>query len=159
MSRLSRPRVRREKPTDYVLPDPGLAAYQHGLGTLRVDGELRGYLASIVGTMQFQQPWPWFVVVWIDGTKEFPFEDYGPKWWTVRELDAGYFDHFEPSTKSEGRFLGFRTMQSKLGPPCRYEFAWLQAAEAATKWQQLGLVDEHFASIRPSSPVFSSTTR
>ena len=144
MIRLSPARVRKQTLVDYVLADPQLALFDHGLGALRVDGELRGYLASYLGGELPLYPRPWFVVVWIDGTREFPFEDYGPKWWTVRELDAGYFDHFEPSTKSEGRFLGFRTMQSKPGPPCRYEFAWLPAAEAATKWQKLGLVDEDF---------------
>jgi hypothetical protein len=146
MTKLSRRHVRKDKLRDYVLPDTGLATYQHGLGTLHVDGELRGYLASVVGEMSIpnHQPWLWFVVVWRDGTKEFPFEDYGPKWPTIRELDAGYLDHFEPSTTTEGRFLGFRSVQSRPGPPCRYEFAWLPAAEAATKWQQLGLVEEDF---------------
>ncbi len=28
---------------DYDLPDPHLNAYDHGVGTLKVDGEVRGY--------------------------------------------------------------------------------------------------------------------
>lgn len=122
----------------YALPDPELRSYDHGLGTLRVDGELQGYLASIVGKMRFPsvQLWPWFVVVWADGAKEDPFEDYGPNWLTVRELDAGYLQYFGPSVK---RFAG-----SVPGPPRRFEFEWLPPAEAASKWHELGLVDTDF---------------
>lgn len=40
----------------YTLPDPELRAYDHGVGTLSVDGELRGYLASVVGYMADGEP-------------------------------------------------------------------------------------------------------
>lgn len=40
----------------YALPDPELRAYDHGVGTLRVDGELRGYLASVAMRMAFPSP-------------------------------------------------------------------------------------------------------
>ncbi len=133
-----------ERRSDYVLGDPGLTAYDHGVGTLRVDGELRGYLASYLGGELPNDPRPWFVVVWTDGTKEKPFGDHAPAWSTVRELDAGYFDHVEQGSTVEGRFLGFRSVRSMPGPPCRYEFAWLPVVEAAAKWEQLGLVDEDF---------------
>lgn len=48
----------------YTLPDPRLRADDRGLGTLTVDGDLRGYLASVVWHMVFasRQPWLWFVV-------------------------------------------------------------------------------------------------
>ncbi|MFF2271159.1 hypothetical protein ACFVTX_02735 [Agromyces sp. NPDC058136] len=130
----------------YVLPDPELRSYDRGLGTLRVDGELEGYLASIVGKMCFPSArlWPWFVVVWVDGVKESSFEDYGPDWWKVRELDAGYLQHHGPSVTSEQRFLGKRFAGSVPGPPRRFEFEWLPPAEAASKWQELGLVDADF---------------
>ncbi len=52
--------------------------------------------------------WPWFVVVWVDGPKERSFEDYGPKWYTVRELDAGYLDHYGQDGREQ-----------------IFEFAWL----------------------------------
>lgn len=130
----------------YVLPDPELRSYDHGLGTLRVDGKLEGYLASVVSKMRFPsaQLWPWFVIVWVDGAKENSFEDYGPDWWTLRELDAGYLEHHGPSVTSERRFLGMRFASSVPGPPRRFEFEWLPPAEAASKWQELGLVDSDF---------------
>lgn len=139
-------RARWQQPTDYMLPDPQLRAYDHGLGTLRVDGELMGYLASVVGEMRFpsRQPWPWFVIVWTDGFKERSFEDYGSWWLTVRELDAGYLDHYGPSVRQESRFLGIRSVSEKRGSPCRFEFERLPADEAAQKWIELGLVDSDF---------------
>lgn len=117
-------------PPNYVLPDPELAAYDHGLGTLEVDGELKGYLAAVKLEMIFpgRQWWPWFVVVWADGHKERSFEDYGPKWYTVRELDAGYLEHTTRDGESDET----------------YEFAWLPAEEAAVMWRQLGLTDSDF---------------
>lgn len=130
----------------YELPDPELRAYDHGLGTLSVDGQFKGYLASVVTQMTFpsRQPWPWFVVVWADGTKERPFEDYGPGWWTVRELDAGYLDHWGPSVLKERRLLWMRIPYLEAGPSCRYDFARLPAEDAAMKWQELGLTDADF---------------
>ena len=130
----------------YDLPDPELRAYDHDVGALRVDGELKGYIASIIGEMKFpsRQPWLWFVIVWADGTKENPFEDYGPSWYTVRELHAGYLDHFGPSVPGQKRFLGMTFRYSQSGPPCVYDFAWLPADEAAEKWTDLGLVDSDF---------------
>ncbi len=130
----------------YVIPDPELRSYDHGLGTLRFDGEVEGYLASILGKMRFPsaQFWPWFVVVWVDGAKENPFEDYGPNWWTVRELDAGYFQHYGPSVRRDQRFFWKRIKYSVPGPLRRFDFEWLPPAEAASKWQELGLVDSDF---------------
>lgn len=130
----------------YDLPDPELRAYDHGLGVLSVAGELKGYLASSVGEIIFPSrgQWPWFVVVWPDGTKENPFEDYGPSWWTVRQLDAGYLDHYGPSIMKQGRFLGRRFTYSQIGPPVLYDFAWLSIDEAAATWSRLGLTDSDF---------------
>lgn len=130
----------------YELPDPELRAYDHGVGTLSVNGELKGHLASVLGEMKFpsRQPWPWFVIVWADGTKEHPFEDYGPGWHTVRELDAGHLDYFGPSVPGQTRFLWMTFHHSHSGPPCAYDFAWLPADEAAEKWAELGLVDSDF---------------
>jgi hypothetical protein len=133
-------------PDDYTLPDPQLRAYDHGLGTLSVDGELHGYLASVVGRMSFpsRQLWPWFRIIWLDGRMEAPFEDYGPGWVTVRELDVGTLEHHGPSTTKERRFLGLPFRYSVPGDPCVFDFAWLDREEAAAKWEELGLTDEHF---------------
>ena len=145
-SRDERPGVFTGPAAIYALPDPELRAYDHGLGTLRVDGELRGYLASVVGEMRFPSrgPWLWFVVVWTDGTKENSFEDYGPSWWAVRELDAGYLDHYGPSVPAERRLLWWRIKGSVRGPSCLFDFEWLRPDVAETKWRELGLVDSDF---------------
>lgn len=131
---------------DYELPDPDLTAYDHGLGTLRVDGELKGYLASVRLTMSFpgRQWWPWFVIVWTDGTKEHAFEDYGPKWYTVRELDVGILDHYGPSVQRTKSILGRPFRYEEGGDPQVYEFAWLPPDEASAKWEELGLTDDDF---------------
>lgn len=132
--------------TDSGLSAETLNSLDHGLGTLRVRGELHGYLASIVGEIVFPSPspWPWFIVVRPNGRKEHPMEDYGPLWPIVRELEAGVFDHFGPSVKQEQRFFGLRTQTERPGPPCLYDFAWLPADEAAEKWRELGLKDSDF---------------
>lgn len=131
----------------YELPDPTLRAYDRGVGTLSVGGELRAYLASVVGEIKFpgRSPWPWFVVVWLDGTKERSFEDYGPHWRTVSELDAGYCDHHDQGKPRKRRgWFGRTITYTQPGEPRRFEFAWLSADEAAEKWTDLGLADSDF---------------
>jgi hypothetical protein len=130
----------------YSLPDPELRAYDHGLGTLSVDGELRGHLACVVSRMTFPSkgPWPWFRVIWLDGRREPRFEDYGPGWWTVRELDAGKLEYSGPSVDKERRILGFPFRYSVSGDPCVFDLAWLDREEAAAKWDELGLTDGDF---------------
>lgn len=128
----------------YTLPDPQLRAFDHGVGTLSVDGQLRGYLASVVGHMADGEPWPWFRIIWLDGRKDEPFEDYGPDWRTVRELDAGKLDHHGPSVVRERRILGKAVRYSVSGVPCVFDFAWLGRDEAVAKWDELGLADEDF---------------
>lgn len=134
-------------PDDYYeLPDPELRAYDHGIGTLSVDGELHGYLASVVMRMTFpsKQPWLWFLIIWLDGRREIPFEDYGPGWWTVRELDSGKLDHHGPSIARVRRFLGMNFRYSESGEPRVFDFAWLDPDEAAEKWNELGLTEDDF---------------
>jgi len=135
-----------QMPPDYELLDPSLSAYDHGLGELRVEGVLKGYLASVRLEMVFpaRQWWVWFVVVWADGRRERPLEDYGPKWLIVRELDAGYFDHFGPTTMTPRPSRFFARFDVQGGEPQVYGFAWLPAGEAAAKWQELGLNDDDF---------------
>jgi hypothetical protein len=137
---------RTEQPKIYRPADPLLRAYDRAVGTLSVDGDLVGHLASRVIEMRFpsRQPWVWFVIVWTDGRREFKFEDYGPGWYTVRELDAGLFEHHGPSVTVEKRFLGLRLQSIKLGPPTTFDFAWLPPDLAARRWDELGLVDSDF---------------
>ncbi len=136
----ARRRARAER--RYDLPDPELRAYDHGGGTLSVGGVVEGYLASVVRGLVFpsRSPWPWFVVVWNDGTKEPSFEDYGPGWYTVRELDAGFLDHHGPSVATKGRW----GTTYRNGPPRRFDFVWLPKDEAAERWRSLGLADSDF---------------
>lgn len=130
----------------YTLLDPELRTYDHGLGTLSVDGELRGYLACVVIRMTYpsNSPWPWFRVIWLDGRMEPRFEDYGPGWWTVRELDAGKLEYWGPSTDKERRIFGLPFRYSVPGDDCVFDFSWLQREEAAAKWDELGLTDGDF---------------
>ena len=37
----------------YELPDPTLSAYDRGVGTLSVGGEIQAHLASVVGEIKF----------------------------------------------------------------------------------------------------------
>lgn len=131
---------------DDELPDPDLAAFDHGLGSLQADGVLKGYLASVRTKLSFPPgQWQlWFVIVWADGSKELPFEDYGPGWYAVRELNAGYLDHFGPSTRWTKSILGYPMHIVDGGEPQKYEFAWLPPDEAAAKWHELGLTDRDF---------------
>ena len=138
-------RVKQPNPPadEYVISDSTLHALNRGVGELRFQGELMGHLASIVGEIRFPSaaPWPWYLVIWTDGTRENSFEDYGPGWYTIRELDAGYLDFHEPSTRRETVFLGHRFQRTTPGSDRRYDFAWLPIDEAAQKWLELGLVD------------------
>jgi len=120
--------------------------YHHAIGTLTLDGELKGYLACVVGHIVFpsRAPWPWFVVVWSDGSKERAFEDYGPEWLTVRELDAGRFEYHGPSRRTEKRFLWWRVVVTEPGRPLTFDFAWLPTEQAQERWKALGLVDADF---------------
>ncbi|MEO8262126.1 MAG: hypothetical protein ABI566_06100 [Pseudolysinimonas sp.] len=134
------------QPKLYKPADPQLREFDHSVGTLSVDGEVVGHLASVVGEMRFptRQPWPWFVVVWLDGSKENSFEDYGPSWYTVRELDAGRFEFHGRSIAANHRLFGIRLRSSKPGPPMTFEFMRLPSDVAARRWDELGLVDADF---------------
>jgi hypothetical protein len=126
--------------------DSTFSVYQRGVGTLSVDGTVVGHLASRVLDMSFpsRQPWLWFIIVWLDGSREQKFEDYGPRWWTVRQLDAGRFEHHLPSRVEERRFLGLRFVATIPGDPVVFDFERLAPAAAAQKWCELGLTDHDF---------------
>lgn len=137
-----------EQLPDYVPRDPTLSIYDHGVAELRVAGELRAHLACVVEemTMPAGQPWPWFVVVWPDGSKDPAFEDYGPKWCTVSELDEGFIIHgAEPAQVRSRRLFGM-TMSTieHCAEERRFEVEWLPAAEARERWEELGLEDSDF---------------
>lgn len=130
----------------HALPDPELRAYDHAVGTLSLDGELRGYVACVVRRMTFPSrgPWPWLLIMWLDGSREPPFEDYGPDWPTVRELDAGTLEHHGPSTPRERRILGTSLRYSVTGESCTFDVAWLGPDDSARTWAELGITDDDF---------------
>ena len=142
-----RGRAKKEVAAHYVLPDPAMSVFDRGIGELRFAGELVGHLASALGEMGFfepRQPWPWFLVIWLDGSREPIFEDYGPEWLTVKELDEGHFHYFEPSAQSTRRILGTTWTVSKPGPPREFEFIRLAPEDAERKWNELALLDSDF---------------
>ncbi|WP_394277390.1 hypothetical protein [Luteococcus sp.] len=130
----------------YVLPDPTLSRYDGGVAELRRHGEVLAYLVCEVGRMVFPaqgDPAPLFKVVWPDGRQETEFEDYGPEWWTVRELDAGHLTFWsEPSVFRPVRFLGLDLggrVGRTQGEEVSYEVGWLPPVEARSMRRKLGL--------------------
>lgn len=134
------------QPKVYEPADRALRAYDHGVGSLILNGSVVGHIASVVWEMRFpaRQPWVWFIIVWLDGRREFPFEDYGPGWYTIRELDAGYLMHHLPSVTVEKRFFGRRFLSGTPGKAQTFEVEWLPQDVAARRWEQLGLVEDDF---------------
>lgn len=77
--------------------DPALDAFRGGVAALRRDGEVAGHVATTVMTFwapfsfsRRRQWWVWFIVVWANGDREMPDEDY-PPWTVVREMQSGTF--------------------------------------------------------------------
>lgn len=136
---------------DYTPLDPELTSYDHGLAELRVDGQLRAYLAGrITGRAGFRgrgEPRPSFIMVWPDGRKETTEHDYGPGWMTVRELDAGTFTGpVNPARKRQLRIFGLFpiTVVEFGGDTIGYDVSWLEPDQAAELWVRLELTDSDF---------------
>jgi hypothetical protein len=125
---------------------PDIPSFDRAVGTLSRNGEVVGHLASRVLEMAFpsRQPWVWFVLVWLDGTRELKFEDFGPGWFTIRELEDGRFDHHGPTIVSAKRILRIKYQIGMAGPPMVFEYDKLPPAIAAQRWEELGLVDADF---------------
>lgn len=88
-------------------------------------------------------PWPWYVVIWPDGRKELPQEDYGPYWYAVREWDAGRFIYQErPSTVKRSPF-GW-TSHTTDSEDIEYQAMWLPREQADAEWKRLGLQESDF---------------
>ncbi len=68
----------------------------------------------------------WFLVIWADGERELPFEDYPPKLLTVSEIEAGRF------TWDGGSWEG------------EYTAELLGREEASEAWRDLGISVEDF---------------
>ena len=117
-------------------PEPSLdlEPFDGGLAVLRNGDEVVGHVATVVGTFATPfrpvrpQPWVWFIVVWSDGTRERPIEDY-PPWTFVTEMINGSFDW---TTYPKDPHAGV------------YSSQWLPASEAARVRDELGIRPENF---------------
>lgn len=105
--------------------NPSLTPFDDGVAVLRFDGQVAGHVATTLGyfrTLRKQQHWVWFVVVWTDGRREQPEEDYFP-WTFVTEIQNGYFD------APDG---------------VRYEATWVPEPDRERTWAELGLTHDQF---------------
>ena len=114
----------RRTPAD---PDASLDTFVDGLGVLSRDGVIAGHVATVRG--EFHTPlsrrmqWCiWSLVIWSDGTRERPEEDY-PPWTSVTEMKDGYLEVLSQRRARAGR----------------YDFAWLSPDEAREGWATLGI--------------------
>ena len=76
--------------------DPRLEPFRDAVVELRRDGVVVGHVATTV--TQFWSPFSfrrnqcvWFSVIWVDGRRENPVEDYSPPWPTIELLEQGRF--------------------------------------------------------------------
>ncbi|WP_295828968.1 hypothetical protein [uncultured Microbacterium sp.] len=134
------------QPRIYEPADPSLRSYDRAVWALSADGEPQGHVACVVLEMAWPRriPWLWFVVVWPDGRRELPFEDYGPGWYALREIDAGVLDQHLPSVTVEQRFLWRRVSADKPGAPRRFALEKLSGEVAARRWDELALGNGDF---------------
>jgi hypothetical protein len=74
--------------------DPSLDIFDQGIAVLRRGDEIAGYVVTKLSTMWAPSPpftrqdWVWLVIVWANGTRERPIEDY-PPWTIVNEIQGG----------------------------------------------------------------------
>ena len=97
------------------------------------DGAVEGHIASVVWeyvsplSLLQQRWWVWYVVVWADGTQEKTTWDWEP-WSVVKNMREGSFEFSSRESPHNGR----------------YEFAWLDPAEAVAAKEKLGIKHEDF---------------
>jgi hypothetical protein len=115
-------------------PDPVIDRFRDGMAVLRRGGEVCGHVATSVGFFstpwrpRSRQPWVWFIVVWSDGTRERPFEDY-PPWTWVSEMTAGIFE-----------------WDGHAGDPRSgtYDVEWLSEDDTASAWEERSISPQDF---------------
>lgn len=80
------------------LQDPNLAAFDDGVAELFREGCLQGHLHTRrepFWSPGFGNSTRWSVylrIVWLDGSRSSLQEDYGPRWGTVVEVEAGQLE-------------------------------------------------------------------
>lgn len=114
------------------IPDAALDCFVEGAGVLTLSGKPAGYIVTHLtwflspGSMRQKQWWVWYIVIWADGSREHPEEDY-PPWLTVTELNSGYFD-----------FVGRKSREQ------RYDFEWLSKEDAKALRERLEITEGDF---------------
>lgn len=107
--------------------DPALDVFDRGCLVLRRDGRVAGHIATTLSSFWSpsrpftKQDWVWLVVVWSNGDRERPLEDY-PPWTVVDEIRKGAF------TWDEG--------DAHRG---QYSAEWLPDGERQEQWAALGI--------------------
>ncbi len=113
-------------------PDPAIERFRDGLARLSREGQFAGHAATHLTTLWSpsrplqRQWWVWTIVVWADGTRERPIEDY-PPWTLVTEMNDGYLDWDEWTPRGG-----------------RYTVEWVPDEEAARIRQQLAITADDF---------------
>ena len=111
--------------------DPALDVFHDGIAELHHEGRLVGHVATTLSTMWSpgrpltRQDWVWLLVIWADGERERPFEDY-PPWTSVTEILGGSL------TWDEGSHRG------------TYVVSWLPQSEREAAWSGLGISHRDF---------------
>lgn len=113
-------------------PDTSLDPFVDGLGVLSRDGFIAGHVATVRTEFHTlfsrkMQWWIWSLVIWSDGTRERPEEDY-PPWTSVTAMKNGYLDVLSQSAARAGR----------------YNVEWLSPDEARAGWAKLGISQADF---------------
>ncbi|REJ06099.1 hypothetical protein DY023_07360 [Microbacterium bovistercoris] len=113
-------------------PDASLDPFVNGLGVLSRNGDVVGHVATVRWEFHTlfsrkQQWWIWTVVIWNDGRRERPEEDYPPRS-SVAEMKDGYLEVYSRDEARAGR----------------YDFAWLQPEAAREGWSRLGITHADF---------------
>ena len=106
--------------------DPSLDAFDMGTVVLREGDVVAGHVATTLSTMWSpgrpftRQDWIWLVIVWANGDREAPIEDY-PPWSIVKEIQDGAL------TWDDGDHRG------------TYSAEWLPADQSQATWAALGI--------------------
>jgi hypothetical protein len=112
-------------------PEPRVDPFRGGVATLNHNGTLHGHLFSTVEWLWTpfsplrKQWWVWYIVVWSDGTRDDPQEDYQP-WIVVDEIDRGRYE------VEDDPHAGI------------YDVAWLPATDASRLRKEYGITDDSF---------------
>lgn len=115
-------------------PEPALAPFRGGVAILRRDDKFCGHIASEVSQFQARPRngwWVWFVILWVDGTKDRLIEDYAP-WTYVTEMQQGFID-----------YAGGMLMMDKTRAGV-YDVEWVPVSEAARVRAEVGIRLEDF---------------